>query len=116
MLQITSDERCELRARAQGLNPVVTISQNGLTEAVMNEIGASLKAHELIKIRVFNDEREIRESYLNTICEQLEAAAVQHIGKLLIIWRPKLEDETTNKPQVRRRKAPRRTKSSFQGN
>lgn len=115
MLQITSDERRELRARAHGLNPVVVISQNGLTDAVLKEIDACLKAHELIKIRVFSDEREERENYLNTICEQLEAASVQHIGKLLVVWRPAPEDENATRTATPRRKAPRRTKRSFQG-
>lgn len=115
MLQITSDERRELRARAHGLNPVVSISQHGLSEAVLKEIDASLKAHELVKIRVYGDDREARETYLNTICEELEAAAVQHIGKLLIVWRPNPEDETQAKSAPPRRKAPRRTKRSFQG-
>ncbi len=113
MLQLTSDERSELRARAHGLGPVVSISQNGLTDAVIKEIDISLKAHELIKIRVYNDNREERDVFLSTICEQLEAAPVQHIGKLLVVWRPAPEDET--KPATNRRKPPRRTKRSFQG-
>lgn len=113
MLQLTSDERSEFRARAHGLSPVVSISQNGLTEAVMKEIDISLNSHELIKIRVYNDNREERDVYLNTICEQLEAAPIQHIGKLLVIWRPAPVDES--KPAANRRKPRRRTKRSFQG-
>jgi len=74
----------ELRARAHGLNPVVSISENGLTDAVLKEIDVSLKAHELIKIRVYGDSRENRLSYLERICSELAATAVQHIGKLLI--------------------------------
>ena len=113
MLDITADERRTLRARAHALDPVVAISQNGLSESVLHEIATSLDSHELIKIRVFNDEREVREHYLNTICEQLGAAPVQHIGKLLVIWRPALAGGT---PKARRgRSGPRRTKRSFQG-
>ena len=116
MLEITSEERRALRARAHALNPVVSISQNGLSEAVLLEIARSLDSHELIKIRVFNDKREEREAYLKTICEQLEAAPVQHIGKLLVVWRPAPEDKAAPKsrPAPRRRNAPRKTKRSFQ--
>ena len=88
MLEISIAQRRDLRAQAHGLNPVVTISQNGLTDAVLREISHSLDAHELIKIRVFGDERELREGYLKTICDTLGAAPVQHIGKLLVVWRP----------------------------
>ena len=116
MLDLSSDERRALRARAHALNPVVSISQNGLSEAVLLEIARSLDSHELIKIRVFNDNREEREAYLKTICEQLDAAPVQHIGKLLVVWRPAPEDKAAPKsrPAPRRRNAPRKTKRSFQ--
>jgi RNA-binding protein len=118
MLQLTSDERRTLRARAHGLNPVVSISQNGLSEGVLKEIDASLTSHELIKIRVYGDDRDIREGYLAEICEKLEAGAVQHIGKLLVIFRPSaaLAAKKAAAARPSRTKAePRRTKRSFQG-
>jgi RNA-binding protein len=114
MLEITAEQRRALRARAHALNPVVAISQNGLSESVLQEIGRSLESHELIKIRVFNDERQVREHYLTTICDQLGAAPVQHIGKLLVVWRPAPETKQTLKPR-RSRLEPRRNKRSFQG-
>jgi len=113
MLEISATQRRALRASAHALNPVVAIAQNGLSESVLNEINRSLESHELIKIRVFEDVRETREGYLATICEKLGAAPVQHIGKLLVIWRP---SEEAKKALTRRRRAePRRTKRSFQG-
>jgi putative YhbY family RNA-binding protein len=120
MLQLSSDQRRELRARAHNINPVVSISENGLTEAVLREIELNLKAHELIKIRVFGDSRENRISYLEQICEKLEAGAVQHIGKLLIVYRPDPNASATvnvqNGTNSRRSPSePRKTKRSFQG-
>ena len=118
MLEITAVQRRELRALAHSLNPVVAISQNGLSDSVLKEIDTSLKSHELIKIRVFNDDREIREGFLATICEKLGAAPVQHIGKLLVVWRPAPEkaEKPTPRATPRRRAAPRPSKRSFQGN
>lgn len=114
MLEINADQRRALRARAHALNPVVAISQNGLSESVLQEISTSLVSHELIKIRVFSDDRAVREQYLATICEQLGAAAVQHIGKLLVVWRP--DPGAAKAVTLRRRRAePRRSKRSFQG-
>lgn len=122
MLILTSDERRALRARAHALNPVVSISQNGLSEAVLKEIGVNLASHELIKIRVFNDDRALRETFLATICETLQAAPVQHIGKLLVVWRPSPDAPSAKSPlagntsKPRRSRAPaRQTKRSFQG-
>lgn len=88
MLIITSVERRALRARAHHLHPVVAIGQHGLTPSVIREIDVSLRAHELIKVRAFSDIRGEREAMLGQLCAKLDAAPVQHIGKLLILWRP----------------------------
>ncbi len=76
-----------LRGLAHSLNPVVMIGNNGLTENVLNEIDNSLKAHELIKVKVFGDDRALRVQILETICAKLEATSVHHIGKQLVIYR-----------------------------
>jgi putative YhbY family RNA-binding protein len=112
MLSITTDERRALRAKAHALKPVVMISENGLSEPVLKEIDRNLIAHGLIKIRVFNDDRELRDSQLAEICDSLGAAPVQHIGKLLVVWRPMPAITSTGS---RRRSEARRTKRSFQG-
>ena len=93
MLKLTPAERSELRAQAHGLNPIVLIGDAGLTPAVMKEIDAGLNAHGLIKVRVFGDDRDARIGMYDTICTELGAAPIQHIGKLLVVYRPKKEDE-----------------------
>jgi RNA-binding protein len=87
-LQLTPAERKEKRGEAHHLDPVVLIGTEGLTPAVLKEADAALKAHGLIKVRVFSDSREDREAALVQLAEQLGAAPVQHIGKLLVLWRP----------------------------
>lgn len=119
ILELTSTQRRELRARAHHLRPVVVIGNAGLTTAVLNEINKNLSSHELIKIRVFADEHAARNQMLGEICTSLHAARVQHIGKILVVYRP-LPDEAKaakappKKPVMRRRAPPRRTKRSFQ--
>lgn len=91
MVKLTPAERSALRSEAHALNPVVIIGDAGLTSAVLKEIDASLDAHGLIKVRVFGDDREARIEIYETICEKLGAAPVQHIGKLLVLYRPQKE-------------------------
>jgi RNA-binding protein len=91
MLELTSTQRKFLRAEAHSLNPVVMIGQGGLSEAVVKETERALAAHELIKIRVLNNDREAREAWLTEICAKTDAAPVQHIGKLLLIYKPAKE-------------------------
>src|SRR5664279_2271931 len=88
MLTLTSLERRALRAKAHHLHPVVAIGQHGLTPSVLREIDVNLRAHELIKVRAFSDIRGERDAMLGQICAKLDAAPVQHIGKLLVLWRP----------------------------
>ena len=120
MLQLSSDARRKLRARAHVLNPVVSIAENGLTQAILKEIEVNLNAHELIKIRVYGDSRDDRIAYLEKICAELGAAAVQHIGKLLVIYRPTpIKAAAVDSPKHPKTRgpatAPRKTKRSFQG-
>lgn len=91
MLSLSVSERRDLKARAHALNPTVMIGNAGLSEAVLKEIDANLKNHELIKIRVMGDDRAQREAILEAICTRLKAAPVQHIGKILVIYRPSPE-------------------------
>ncbi|MDR2875368.1 MAG: YhbY family RNA-binding protein, partial [Methylobacillus sp.] len=88
MLKLNSRQTSHLRALAHNLNPVVMVGNNGLSESVMREIDISLTAHELIKIKVFGDDRDQRKQMLETICAQLSAAPIHHIGKQLVIYRP----------------------------
>ena len=91
MLSLTVSERLALKGRAHSLSPTVIIGNAGLTEAVLREIALTLKTHELIKIRGMGGDRTLRETMLETICTQLDAAAVQHIGKILAIYKPNPE-------------------------
>ncbi len=87
-IQLTPAERREHRANAHHLDPVVLIGGDGLTAAVKKEIDAALNAHGLIKVRVFGDDRTARELMYQELAAELNAAPIQHIGKLLVLWRP----------------------------
>ena len=118
MNELTPTQRRTLKAAAHHLEPVVIIGDAGLTPAVLTEIDVHLKSHELIKIRVHGDERASRLTILGEISAALEATLVQHIGKVLVMHRPK-PAETGAKPapkhKPKARNKQRRTKRSFQG-
>ncbi|MCZ2405117.1 MAG: RNA-binding protein [Burkholderiales bacterium 68-12] len=87
-IELSPAERRAHRAEAHHLDPVVLIGADGLTEGVRKEVDAALNAHGLIKIRVFSDDRAARELIYQQLAAELNAAPVQHIGKLLVLWRP----------------------------
>jgi RNA-binding protein len=115
--ELTPLQRRALRARAHHLHPVVIVGDGGLTPEVVREIEANLKSHELIKVRLTGDDREARAAASAEICGTTGASAVQHIGKILVLYRQRPTDQEAQKGPKRRRarKAPRRTKRSYQG-
>ena len=92
-IQLNPSERREQRANAHHLDPVVIVGGDGLTPGVKKEIDAALNAHGLIKVRVFGDDRAARELMYQELAAELNAAPIQHIGKLLVLWRPQPEKE-----------------------
>ena len=94
-IQLTPAQRKIHRADAHHLDPVVLIGGDGLTAAVRKEVDAALSAHGLIKIRVFSDDRVGRDAMLLDLADSLNAAPIQHIGKLLVLWRPQADKAKT---------------------
>ena len=90
---LTVQERKAHRAEAHHLSPVVMIGADGLTPAVLKETDAALNAHGLIKIRVLGDDRAAREAMYQQLADELNAAPIQNIGKLLVLWRPQPDKE-----------------------
>ena len=87
-IHLTPAQRKEHRSAAHHLTPVVMIGNEGLTPAVEKEVNLALNAHGLIKVRVFSDDRTSRDAMLTSLADVLSAAPIQHIGKLLVLWRP----------------------------
>lgn len=86
---LTPRERASLKARAHALEPVVHVGHAGVTDAVLAEIDRALTAHELIKVRAGAADRDEREALLADISARTDAAVVQTVGKVMVLWRPR---------------------------
>jgi len=102
MTPLDAIRRKQLKARAHALHPILQLGDKGLTDAVVAEIGRALGAHELIKIRAASLNREEREVALASICERTDAQPIQHIGKILVLYRQKPRPEAPKGPRPRR--------------
>jgi putative YhbY family RNA-binding protein len=71
------------------LEPLVHIGHAGLSEAVVAEVDRALLAHELIKVKIKVEGREEREAVAETLAARTDAAAVQRVGNVLVLWRPR---------------------------
>jgi|SRR5688500_6524332 putative YhbY family RNA-binding protein len=92
-LTLTPRQRATLKARAHALEPVVQIGSAGASDAAVAEVDRSLTAHGLIKVRLGGADRESRQQLTDTLCARTGAAAVQNVGRVLVLWRPRPDDE-----------------------
>jgi len=76
-----------LRAKCHDLKAVIMMGQKGLTEEVLSEMDIALNYHELVKIKLSVDDRELRKQLIAEICDKTQAQEVQSIGKTLSIYR-----------------------------
>lgn len=91
-ITLTSRERKSLKVRAHALEPVVHTGRAGLTDTLVATVDRALAAHELIKVKIGEDDREARVALGDELCERTGAAVVHRVGKVLIAWRPKPDD------------------------
>ena len=89
---LTPRERAHLKARAHALEPVVHVGHAGLSDKVVAEVDRALTTHELIKVKIGGDDRDARAAFSEDICARTGAAAVQRVGKVLVLWRPRPTD------------------------
>jgi RNA-binding protein len=86
-MNLSKVQNKRLRAESHQLKPVVMIGQNGLTEAVQNEIEIAIEHHELIKIRIPASEKSVKKQMIDAICKRHNAEPVQAIGNVAVIYR-----------------------------
>jgi len=85
-------QRARLKARAHALEPTVQIGHAGVSDTVVVEVDRSLTAHGLIKVKIAGDRHE-RDALAATLAERTDATIVQQVGRIVVLWRPRAEDE-----------------------
>lgn len=92
-LRLTPRQRAALKARAHALEPVVHVGQAGASDAVLAEVDRALTAHGLIKVKLAGAERDARTELTDVLCNRTGSVAVQQVGKIVTLWRPRPDDE-----------------------
>jgi len=85
--KLTTNQKKYLRGIAHGLNPMIIIGANGVTESLMAELENTLEHHEILKIKMASADRDDRKQIVDYILEQTGALLVQTIGKICVIYR-----------------------------
>lgn len=90
-MPLTPKQRQHLKAKAHPLKPIILIGNNGLSDPVKKEIDRALTDHELIKVKIPVQDRELRKQMMAEICTDCQADLVQHIGTIAVIYRKNVE-------------------------
>ena len=86
-MSLTESQKKSLRGLGHTLDPVVTIGNAGLTEAVQREFDTSIAHHELIKVKVRVGDRKLRDEIIDTLCSAGGADLVTRIGNVALVYR-----------------------------
>lgn len=89
---LTQNQKKFLRGIAHGLNPVIIIGAQGITDGLMAELESSLHHHELLKIKMAAGEREDRKQIIENVIKLTRAQLVQSVGKIFVIYRARAKE------------------------
>tara|TARA_R110001583_G_scaffold66935_3_gene191873 strand:+ start:12656 stop:12952 length:297 start_codon:yes stop_codon:yes gene_type:complete len=97
-MNLSNKQKKHLKGLAHSLKPVVLLGQNGLTEGVLAEIENALNFHELIKVKIATDDREMKQLIIDAIVRETEAIHLAKIGHIVILYRQS-EDKKIDLPR-----------------
>ncbi|QJQ95412.1 MULTISPECIES: ribosome assembly RNA-binding protein YhbY [Halomonadaceae] len=97
-MSLSQAQKKAFRSIGHHLNPVVTVSENGISEGVIAELERALNDHELVKIKLAIAERDERSAMLEELIAQSGAERIQTIGKMALLYRrnPKANPKLSN--------------------
>ena len=87
-MSLTNAQIRFLRGQAHDLKAMLQVGGKGVTDAVVAEVDAALEHHELIKVKVASEDREARDALIGDLARRTDAALVQRIGHVAILYRP----------------------------
>ncbi|MGN1328727.1 MAG: ribosome assembly RNA-binding protein YhbY [Eubacterium sp.] len=99
---MTSKERAALRAQANGLDPIIQIGKEGISDNLISQIDDTLDVRELLKIRVhLESSPKTPKELAQELAEALGADVVQVIGGIIVLYREADEERIAEKKKKR---------------
>jgi len=98
-LALTPAQNRFLRGQAHGLKALMQVGGKGVTPALLAELDQLLERHELVKVKVGAEDREVRDHLIGELAGQTGAALVQRIGHTATLYRPSREKPTIILPR-----------------
>jgi RNA-binding protein len=87
-VSLTSAQVRFLRGVAHDLRAMLQVGGKGITDALVTEVANALEQHELIKVKIAAEDREVRDAMIGELAQRADAALVQRIGHTAVLYRP----------------------------
>ena len=84
---INSRQRAQLRGLANGIDTILYVGKDGITDNVVRQCSDALEARELIKGKVLDNALMSAREVCGELCEACRAEPVQVIGSKFILYR-----------------------------
>jgi RNA-binding protein len=100
-ITLTSAQTRFLRGQAHGLKAILQVGGKGIGETLVEEVVNALEHHELIKVKIAAEDRDARDALIEELVRRSDAALVQRIGHVAVLYRPSLEHRQIVLPRSR---------------
>ncbi len=84
---LSGAQRAQLRGLGQRLDAMLKLGREGVTTPVARELDQLLRAHELVKIRFVNADREQRAALCERVSAELHCECVGAVGHTALFFR-----------------------------
>jgi RNA-binding protein len=91
-MELTSKQKADLKGIGNGLDDIVKVGDNGVTQNVVKSLEEALTARELVKISVNSRDRDYRKKAIEELVLQTGAKLVSIKGKTALIFRENPEN------------------------
>lgn len=117
-MELTSKQRAQLRALANGIDTIVQVGKDGMTENLVKQADEALEAREIIKCRVLETSMLTAREACEELRKLTRSEPVQVIGTKFVLYRKShrkefkdrivLDTGAKKKTQTAEKEAPRR--------
>jgi len=97
---LTTAQSRFLRGQAHDLKAILQVGGKGISESLVAELDRVLEHHELIKVKVDAEDRDLRDAMIAELAQRSGAALVQRIGHTAVLYRPSKDKQHVVLPRA----------------
>ena len=97
MADLTSKQRAQLRGLANGIDTILIIGKEGVSDSVVKQASDALEARELIKGRVLENALLTAREAADDLAPRTRSEVVQVIGTKFVLYRPSHKKDKKDK-------------------